>query len=99
MLNDLKNYNLFSKYKFVLDSLSDSNFCFDSEVSYNFFDPGSCPTLEALLFYKFEIVGSNGLVTLFEVTENFWRLSRTARWFKIFSQKFDVNSAESLNHA
>ena len=45
------------------------------------------------------IFNSIGCVTLLEVTENFWRLSRTAKWFEILSQKFEVTSAESLNHA
>ena len=35
----------------------------------------------------------NDYVTLLEVTENFWRLSRTAR------QNFEVTFAESRNHA
>ena len=41
---------------------------------------------------------SNGCVTLLEVTENLWRLSRTANRFEILSQNFEVTSAESLNH-
>ena len=40
---------------------------------------------------------SSGEVTLLEVTENFWRLSRTAKRFKILSQNFEVTSAESRN--
>ena len=39
---------------------------------------------------------SYGYVTLLEVTENFWRLSRTA---KILRQNFQVTSVESRNHA
>ena len=35
----------------------------------------------------------NDYVTLLEVTENFWRLSRTAK------QNFEVTSTESRNHA
>ena len=42
---------------------------------------------------------SIGEVTLLEVTENYWRLSRTAKRFEISSQNFEVTSAESLNHA
>ena len=41
----------------------------------------------------------NGYVTLLEVTENLWLLSRTAKRFEILSQNFEVTSAESLNHA
>ena len=37
---------------------------------------------------------SNGKVTLLEVTENFWRLSRTAKGLEILSQNFEVTSAE-----
>ena len=39
---------------------------------------------------------SNGYVTLLEVTENFWRLSRIAKRF-ILGQKFSATSAESCN--
>ena len=35
----------------------------------------------------------NGYVTLLEVPENFWRLSRTAKRFKILSQIFKATSA------
>ena len=38
-------------------------------------------------------------MTLFEVTENFCRLSRTAKRFEIFSQNFEVTSTESRNLA
>ena len=38
-------------------------------------------------------------MTLLEVTENFSRLSRTTKGFKILSQNFEVTSAESRNHA
>ena len=46
-----------------------------------------------------ERISSNGLVTFLEVTENFWRLWRTAKRFEILSQNFEVISAESRNHA
>ena len=36
---------------------------------------------------------------LHEVTEDFWRLSRTAEMFEILSQSFEVTSAEWSNHA
>ena len=42
---------------------------------------------------------SNGYVTVLEVTENFWRLSRIAKRFERLSQNFEVTSAQSLNHA
>ena len=42
----------------------------------------------------------NGYVTLLDVTENFWRLSRTAKWLEILSQNFELtSSAKSRNHA
>ena len=49
--------------------------------------------------FKTSVSLSNGYVTLLEVTENFWRLSRTAKRFEISSQNFEVTSAESLNRA
>ena len=42
------------------------------------------------------IVFSNGYGTLLEVTENFWRLSRTAKPFEILGQNFEVTSAHVL---
>ena len=51
------------------------------------------------LYKVYMSVLSNCLVTLLEVTENFWRLSRTAKRFEILNQNFEVTSAESLNHA
>ena len=41
----------------------------------------------------FELLG-NGYVSLFEVTENFWRLSRTAKRFKILFYKIELTSDE-----
>ena len=57
-----------------------------------------------LVIVKFNLVGynhqyCNGYVTLLEVTESFWFLSRTAKRFEILSQNFEVTSAESFNHA
>ena len=40
-----------------------------------------------------------GYMNLLEISENFWRLSRTAKRFEILSQDFEETSAESRNPA
>ena len=42
---------------------------------------------------------SNGCVTLLEVSEKFWVLSRATKRFQIIIHNFEVTSAESRNHA